>query len=274
MAKNMKNSFFIILLIMCSCAGNVTAQTANTDNNGNLSGKATAQQNDKNNLHGSDVLPYDSLASLPINTECSTTLAGSSLQPYTRRSYIGYAENEQDSLHLPPLNMRGQVPLMNYPYNTWWGFDTWQLHKGLNVNLGASVFASFGKGAPKGAGFGQDISLMYATPINDKLSLAIGGWLSNAYWAHDRYTDAGINAVLGYKFNEHWEAYIYGKKSIMNKPVPYHFRSMQELGDRIGAAVRYNFSPSFSVQVTVEAGKSKLPDNSLFNGNSTEHSNW
>ena len=67
---------------------------------------------------------------------------------------------------------------MNYPYNTWWGFDTWQLHKGLNVNLGASVFASFGKGAPKGAGFGQDISLMYATPINDKLSLAVGGWLA------------------------------------------------------------------------------------------------
>ena len=60
----------------------------------------------------------------------------------------------------------------------------------------------------------------------------------------------------------------------MNKPVPYHFRSMQELGDRIGAAVRYNFSPSFSVQVTVEAGKNKLPDNSLFNGNSTDHSNW
>ena len=89
MAKNMKNSFFIILLIMCSCAGNVTAQTANTDNNGNLSGKATAQQNDKNNLHGSDVLPYDSLTSLPINSECSIPLAGSSLQPYTRRSYIG-----------------------------------------------------------------------------------------------------------------------------------------------------------------------------------------
>ena len=27
---------------------------------------------------------------------------------------------------------------------------------------------------------------------------------------------------------------------------------MQALGDRVGAAVKYNFSPSFSVQVSVE----------------------
>ena len=25
------------------------------------------------------------------------------------------------------------------PYDTWWGMDTWQLHKGLNVNLGAGT---------------------------------------------------------------------------------------------------------------------------------------
>lgn len=195
---------------------------------------------------------------IPIQQECNLPIE-SCPQPLTRRSYIGMSNSEQDSLHLPTLNVLGQTPIMTYPYDTWWGMDSWQLHKGLNMNLGASVFAAFGKGTPKGAGFGQDLSLMYAWPLTNKLSLAVGGWLSNAYWAHDRYTDAGINAILGYRFDEHWEAYVYGRKSIINKPVPYHFRSMHGLGDRIGAAVKYNFSPSFSVQVSVSTGKYKAP---------------
>lgn len=221
----------------------------NTDVRDNAENRATFRNDSIGNI----------LTDIPPAQECNLPIE-SRPQPLSRRSYMGINYNEQDSLHLPMLNMQGHAPIMSYPYDTWWGMDSWQLHKGLNMNLGASVFASFGKGAPKGAGFGQDLSLMYAWPLTNKLSLAVGGWLSNAYWTHDRYTDAGINAILGYKFNEHWEAYVYGRKSIMNKPVPYHFRSMQELGDRIGAAVKYNFSPSFSVQVSVSAGKCKTPD--------------
>lgn len=190
--------------------------------------------------------------SLPENIES---------KPYSRRSYYGEPYSTiADSLHLPMLTLRGQMPLMSCPYASWWGLDTWQLHTGLNLNFGASVFASFGKNAPHGAGFAQDLSMMYAIPLTKNLSLALGGWGSNAYWAHDRFTDAGVSAVLGYKFDDHWEAYVYGRKSLVNKPMPYHFYTMQELGDRIGAAVKYNFSPSFSVQVSVEAGRTKLPD--------------
>lgn len=204
----------------------------------------------------------DSIAEIPPAAECSLPQEHMP-RPYSRHTYFGRdaaGETHADSLHLPVLDLRGSVPLMSVPYEGWWGMDTWRLHQGLNMNVGASVFASFGKGAPKGAGFGQDVSLMYAMPLTGKLSFAVGGWLSNAYWAHDRYTDAGLSAVLGYKFDEHWEAYVYGRKSVMNKPVPYRFRSMQELGDRIGASVKYNFSPSFSVQVSVSAGKYDLPE--------------
>jgi hypothetical protein len=35
--------------------------------------------------------------------------------------------------------------------------------------------------------------------------------------------------------------------------MPYPLYDMSNLGDRIGAAVRYNFSPSFSIQVNVES---------------------
>lgn len=198
----------------------------------------------------------DNVTDMPPAAECS--LPPETLpQPYARDTYFGRKDDglPNDSLHLPLMNAQGSAPLISFLNDSWWGMDTWRLHKGLNVNLGASVFASFGKGAPKGAGFGQNLSLMYAVPLTNRLSLAVGGWASNAYWAHDRFTDAGVSAVLGYKFDEHWEAYVYGRKSILNKPVPYRFATMGELGDRIGAAVKYNFSPSFSLQVSVSAGR-------------------
>lgn len=235
-----------------------------------------AQHIDINNKVGKEndiVSIADSLTDVGTMTEVSEcSLPETSVsKPYSRRSYYGEPYSiATDSLHLPILTMRGQMPLMSCPYASLWGLDTWQLHPGLNVSLGASVFASFGKNAPHGAGFAQNLSMMYAVPLTKNLSLALGGWVGNAYWAHDRFTDAGVSAVLGYKFDDNWEAYVYGRKSLVNKPMPYRFYTMQELGDRIGAAVKYNFSPSFSVQVSVEAGRAKLPDydsrQSMFHG--------
>ena len=215
-----------------------------------------AQENlyDMKQVKPKDVLQADSLASLEMNKDCILPPSVGP-QPCARTEYLDRGRQNADTLNLPTLNIKGQVPLMTYPYDGWWGVNNWTLHKGLNVNLGASVFAAFGKGAPKGAGFAQDLSMMYALPLTKRLTLAIGGWVSNAYWAHDRFTDAGVSAVLGYKFDEHWEAYVYGRKSLVNKPIPYRFCTMDDLGDRIGAAVKYNFSPSFSVQVSVSMGQ-------------------
>ena len=129
---------------------------------------------------------------------------------YVYDGYRGEALAPADSLHLPMLNRFGQAYINMYPYS-WFGLYDWQLHKGLNVSLGASVFAVFGDSPWKGAGFAQSISAMYAVPITDKLSFAVGGYMNNVYWSHDPYRDAGINAVLGYKFDEHWEGYIFGQ---------------------------------------------------------------
>ena len=79
--------------------------------------------------------------------------------------------------------------------------------------------------------------------------------MNNLYWSHDAYRDAGLNAVLGYKFNEHWEGYIFGQKSLVNKNMPMPLYDMSRIGDRIGAAIKYNFNPQFSIQVTVETEK-------------------
>jgi len=165
-----------------------------------------------------------------------------------------FGQAATDSLHLPAMNLKGQVlPIGMYPL-TWGGWYNWELHKGLNLNVGASVFAQFGKHAHHGVGFSQNISMMYAMPLTDKLSVAVGGYLNNTYWAHDSYRDAGLSAVLGYKFNEHWEAYLYGQKSITNnyRMSPYLY-DLGGMGDRIGAAVKYNFNEHSSIQLSVEA---------------------
>lgn len=143
------------------------------------------------------------------------------------------------------------------------GWGLWDLHEGLNVSLGASVFAEFGKHARKGAGFSQQVALQYAMPLTDKLSLSLGGYLTNVNWQHESMRDAGFSAVLGYKFNEKWEAYVYGQKSLVqtNNYMPRSLYEMEQLGDKIGAAVRYNFSPSFSMQLGFE--HTVYPDRSV-----------
>lgn len=166
-----------------------------------------------------------------------------------------------DSLCLPSITTYGQVmPSMSDPL-CWggWGmgcFSGWDLHQGLNVSLGASVFGTFGHHSYGGTGFSQNVAALYAVPLSPRLSLAVGGYFNNIYWARDNYRSAGLTAVLGYRFDEHWEAYVYGQKSLVgNRLMPYPLYDMGDLGDRIGAAVKYNFSPKFSVQISVEANR-------------------
>jgi hypothetical protein len=188
----------------------------------------------------------------PSNT-ADTYSAARVLKEYTPEEYAA-SRLQAPTLHLPTLDNLGRTWTGRFPLFRP-GWSTWDLHKGLNVNLGASVFASFGKHAPHGAGFGQSLSAMYAMPLTDKLSVAIGGYFNNIYWAHDAHRSAGLSAVIGYQFDEHWEAFLYGQKSfIHDRFTPYPLYDIGDLGDRIGAAVRYNVNPSFSVELSVEHG--------------------
>ena len=170
--------------------------------------------------------------------------------------YYDPSLSANDSLHLPLLTYDGRVlPITRFPFYRygWGGFGTWNLHKGLNASLSASVFAQFGKNAYDGAGFAQSFSAMYATPLTPKLSLAVGGYINNVYWSRAPMRDAGLSAVLGYRIDDHWEAYLYGQKSLVeNRHMPLPLYSMGYLVDRIGAAVIYHVNPSFSIGVSME----------------------
>lgn len=101
-----------------------------------------------------------------------------------------------------------------------WGYGNygWGLHKGLNVSVDLSAFATFGKHVPHRGGFTQTINATYLTPItkDNKLWMALGGYVNNVNYGGDNYHDGGVYGILGYRFDEHWEAYVYGQLSIAN----------------------------------------------------------
>ncbi len=114
--------------------------------------------------------------------------------PISNLAYTGYNY---------PLGMRGYG---------------WGLHKGLNLSVDLSAFATFGKNAPHRGGFTQTIDATYLTPLtkDNKLWMALGVYLNNINYGGDSYRDGGVYGILGYQFNEHWEAYVYGQVSIAN----------------------------------------------------------
>ena len=71
---------------------------------------------------------------------------------------------------------------------------------------------------PHRGGFTQTINATYLTPLtkDNKLWLALGTYINNVNYGGDSYHDGGVYGILGYQFNEHWEAYVYGQLSVAN----------------------------------------------------------
>lgn len=136
---------------------------------------------------------------------------------YARQLEKDKEEQEQIDYNLPSVDENGQVvtPVEDYYYPFWggWGWNRWRLHKGLNVNVGASAFVTSGNGRGTHGGFTQDVSLMYVTNLSKKATLAIGGYFNNMEYRGDNYTTAGFSALFGYRFNEHWSAYAFAQKA-------------------------------------------------------------
>ena len=150
------------------------------------------------------------------------------------------------------------------PYSTY--YNNGPLHEGLNVSLDLSAFATFGKHA-HGGGFGQRLAASWLQPLGKRGWVAGGGYINHINWNGDSYTSGGLTAELGYQFNDHWAAYVYGQKSLVNQGAtymgysPYH-RGIygwgclpylnNEMGDKLGAAVRWTPNKTFSLEISVE----------------------
>lgn len=142
----------------------------------------------------------------------------------------------------------------SYPFG--WGAGMWDLHEGLNGEIGAGVTVGWGKNNPfKGASFFTDVSLMYVKPISDKWTVAIGGTVSRFRFFNENQVMGSVTAMANYQFNEHLSATIFGA---------YHdnfsgtntFNCFSPFLERC-AEVGANFSYKFNNDVTVGIGFSE-----------------
>lgn len=216
------------------------------------------------------ILLYIALLSLPLAIHAQEASAD-----FTKDDGIMYQTPESptqsltpmlaDSMavNLPTLNEYGQLPHLHFPFSIgYYSWPTWDLHKGINVSLGASVFSTFGSGNTwSGAGFTENASLMYAQPLGKGFSIAVGGYIKNTSWAHDSFRSAGLSALVNYQVNDRLNVYAYGQKSLLNsKCIPLPLWDMADIADRIGIGAEYKFSPSFSVGISVDYSRYKCDD--------------
>lgn len=133
---------------------------------------------------------------------------------------------------------------------------SWRLHEGFNAQFGLSLSAAFGRGAPRGVGFGQHAAFAYALPATERLSFAAGVYASNMDWGGLWRTEGGVAAVVGYRLTDAVSLYAYGTKRI----VPREDRSrygmfplyLYEPKDRVGAMAEFKLGNNAMIQVSVE----------------------
>lgn len=117
--------------------------------------------------------------------------------------------------HIRNMEWTGEAPTLFTMWKPWMPFGggggMWNLHQGLNAEIEAGVIVGFGRNNPfKGGSFFTDISLLYAQPINDRLSYAIGGDVSRFRMWNDDIFNTRIQGMLNYKINDRLDATMYG----------------------------------------------------------------
>lgn len=131
-----------------------------------------------------------------------------------------------------------------------WG-TTWDVHEGFNAQIGMGVIVGFGKNNPfKGASFYTDLSLIYAKPVSEHWTLALGGTLSRFKFFNDNVFTGSVFALGNYRFNEHWSASVYASYNHMPECARmYDFTTFNENCARIGGEVTYRFNEKFSMSL-------------------------
>lgn len=134
----------------------------------------------------------------------------------------------------------------------------WRLHEGFNAQLGLSLSVGLGKGAWRGAGFGQTAAFAWLQPLTPRLSVAAGVFAAHTDWGAWRRTDAGIAGMVAYRPADRLTLYAFGSKSFLPRtqdflsrrsPLPPAFDLPR---DRIGAAAEFKIGEAATLGVSVE----------------------
>lgn len=203
---------------------------------------------------------------------------------YAKRLAEDREQQAQIANNLPPVDINSQTvtpTISRFANPYYYPYSWWSLHQGLNVNLSASVFANLGDSPVSGAGFAQDVSLMYVSNLSSKATLAVGGYLNNTTFGGENYTVAGVNALFAYRFNENWSAYAFVQKAFNSNNVapwfggygiyaytPYSPYNAYDLGnrvdtrfmDRIGGGVTYQWGEDKQNVISLNVEFDRLPN--------------
>lgn len=140
-------------------------------------------------------------------------------------------------------------------YGGWRG-GAMRLHEGFNASLGMSLTIPFGKNAPRGVGFGRDVTLAYVKPLSERWSMAAGIYAAGMSFGGWNDNEVSLSAALAYQVNDDITLYGYGTKSLLSPArwradgvLPWMYRMPK---DRIGAMAEWKPTESLMIQVSVE----------------------
>lgn len=149
--------------------------------------------------------------------------------------------------------------------------DMWDVHEGLNASVNMGVSVGFGKHNPwRGAHFFTDIAALYAHPINDRLTLAVGGnYCTFTGWGRG-HSSVGLFGLANYRINERLDVtgfveHDFGQLTRVHpftSPMPPFFNGPSttvgaDLGIKVGEKTKINLGVSFTRE---QSGPYGIPD--------------
>lgn len=159
-------------------------------------------------------------------------------------------------------------------FSPWSNWGAWQLHEGFNAQVGMNVSTAFGKYAPSGTGFGQNIAVAYAKTLSPQWAIAVAAYGSNMDWGSWDRKEIGVSAVVRYKANDWLNLYGYASKNIREKgslsPYEYGLSPFYAMGSpyymmgnpstRVGATAEFKLSERAFISVSFDYVKYDAPD--------------
>ncbi len=179
---------------------------------------------------------------------------------------LGQEEREPDTLMsvpattLEPRFMASPHTLFLSPFGPG-ALGAWDLHEGLNAQVGAGVRVGWGKHNPwRGASFFSDVAALYALPLSrdGRWTGALGGYFSNYRLWGRQVNTLGLVGMVDYRINErlnvgaflmHDFGVLGGRRGMMGPSMPFESPSTTvgaDLGIRLTEKAAISLGISFT----------------------------
>lgn len=136
--------------------------------------------------------------------ELADSLAGTPETDEGMRTLRIRSTHEPETVPVEPACSYQDTTVTSMPWMGY-GMGGWDLHQGLNAQVGAGVRVGWGKHNPwRGASFFTDIAAMYCMPVSKdgKWSAAVGGYFSNYRLWGRQVNSVGLCGLVDYRFND------------------------------------------------------------------------